>query len=333
MKVSIIIPVYNAGSFVEIAVKSALAQPETAEVILIEDGSPDNSLAVCQELVEKHEKVRLLRHPGGKNNGAAASRNLGMQNAHYDYIAFLDADDYYLPGRFKITQEVFMSTPDCDGVYEAMGIHFESDCAKEQWLNSRLKNEKLTTMTEIIQPENLFMRLLKSDVGHIHLNGLVLKRTILEKTGYMHKNINLHEDTDFILRLSAVARLVPGQLDEPVTIRRVHQDNRISVPRSKNDIYIYRVKMWRETYNWFGQNNLNDQKQIVMERTLHYCAKSKPLPVLMLKFPYEAQQLIRLLLFPVDYPLIVAQKSYWKKILSIQLWPVFKRNIRKIRFF
>ena len=80
MQISVIIPVYNAEDFVTLAVESALAQPETGEVILIEDGSPDNSLTICQELEEKYNKVRLLRHPHGRNKGAAASRNLGMKS-------------------------------------------------------------------------------------------------------------------------------------------------------------------------------------------------------------------------------------------------------------
>ncbi len=61
-KFSVIIPVYNAAAYVRHAVESALAQPETAEVILIEDGSPDNALEICENLASEFEKVKLLRH-------------------------------------------------------------------------------------------------------------------------------------------------------------------------------------------------------------------------------------------------------------------------------
>ena len=57
MYVSVIIPVYNAEKYVTQAVESALSQPETAEVILIEDASPDKALQICQELAKKHSKV------------------------------------------------------------------------------------------------------------------------------------------------------------------------------------------------------------------------------------------------------------------------------------
>ena len=65
-------PVYNAARFVEASVLSALGHPEVKEVILVEDGSSDDSLAVCHELAARHAQVRVLTHPGRGNRGAAA---------------------------------------------------------------------------------------------------------------------------------------------------------------------------------------------------------------------------------------------------------------------
>ncbi|MCP4687681.1 MAG: glycosyltransferase family 2 protein, partial [Desulfobacterales bacterium] len=157
MKISVIIPVYNAETFIEEAVQSALGQPETGEVILIEDGSTDNSLTVCRELEKASSRVRLLRHPGGGNRGAGPSRNLGILNATYDYIAFLDADDFYLPGRFAAASQIFAQDPLIDGVYGATGIHFETESAREAWRNSPLhRGRMITTMKGRIPPDRLF---------------------------------------------------------------------------------------------------------------------------------------------------------------------------------
>ncbi len=92
MKISIIIPVYNAEKYLERAVKSALNQSETGEVILVEDDSPDNALELCMNLEEEYERVKLFRHPDGKNHGAGASRNLGIEKSDFDFIAFFDVD-------------------------------------------------------------------------------------------------------------------------------------------------------------------------------------------------------------------------------------------------
>src|SRR5690554_4082261 len=99
-QVSVIIPVYNAANFVTQAVESAVVLGEVGEVIVVEDGSPDNALDICRELADKYSKVKLFQHPNGENRGPGASRNLGIMNASFDFISFLDADDWYLPNRF-----------------------------------------------------------------------------------------------------------------------------------------------------------------------------------------------------------------------------------------
>ena len=124
MLISVIIPVYNAENFVTSAVESALNQPETGEIILIEDGSPDKCLLVCRELEKKYPKVKLIQHENGKNKGAAESRNLGILHSKYEYIAFLDADDIYLPNRFCIAKKKFSLDPSVDAVLEAVVLNF-----------------------------------------------------------------------------------------------------------------------------------------------------------------------------------------------------------------
>ena len=81
MNVSVIIPVYNAEKYIEKAVSSALQLEEVKEIILIEDASPGDDLAICKGLVEQHEKIKLYTHPNNENRGAGASRNLGIINA------------------------------------------------------------------------------------------------------------------------------------------------------------------------------------------------------------------------------------------------------------
>ncbi len=91
MSISVIIPVYNALNFVEEAVLSCLNCPQVAEIILVEDGSRDDSLQECLRLQKTHNRVKVETHPNNENRGAGASRNLGLANATGDFIAFLDA--------------------------------------------------------------------------------------------------------------------------------------------------------------------------------------------------------------------------------------------------
>lgn len=98
-KVSAVVPVFNAGLTLKRAVDSLLIQPEINQIILVEDGSSDNSLSLCEELARNHDLITLLRHPQGENKGAPASRNLGLNYVINPWIQFMDADDELLPGK------------------------------------------------------------------------------------------------------------------------------------------------------------------------------------------------------------------------------------------
>ena len=269
-QVSVIIPDYNAAAYVNQAVESALAQPETAEVLLIEDGSPDNALEVCKELADKYEEVKLLRHPNGENRGAGASRNLGMRNASCEYIAFLDADDYCLPGRFAAASEIFRLDPACEGVYEAVAMQVESGEGMERWQAAGKSASQLQTMSPGIPPEDLAKVLIKGNKGYFQLNGLVIRKTVLEKSGFMNENLRLHQDTEFILRVALTSHLLPGRLDTPVAMWRVHPANRVSAPRSMLNQYKDRMKFWFNLYRWVKRHGSRQQQSLVREAALRF---------------------------------------------------------------
>jgi glycosyltransferase involved in cell wall biosynthesis len=174
MKISIVIPVYNAKKYLRESVESALNQEETGEIILIEDHSSDNSLEEYKKLALKYEKVKLYQHPDKDNRGAGASRNLGIRKAKYEYIAFLDADDYYLENRFKNAKKKFSEDLTIDGVYEAIGTKYENKDVKNNWIKSGRPN--ITTVKQRIKPDKLFEKLIMGGYGHFHLNGLIVKK-------------------------------------------------------------------------------------------------------------------------------------------------------------
>jgi len=314
MKVSVIIPVYNAETMVEKAVLSATIQPETAEVILIDDGSLDNSLRVCQDLADKYNKVKLLRHPGGKNLGAAASRNLGLINTKTEFISFLDADDYYLPKRFYFAKNILSRKPDCDGVYEAVGIEFENDEAKAFWLSSPMGNVGITTMTRILDPDELLRSLLQGKYGRFHINGLIFRRSILKKSGLMNEKLgSMHEDTDFIFRLAIVGNLCPGNLEKPVANRFVHHHNRISAPISKKKSFLNTLKMHMETYRWCKRNGYEKEKALLINRMTIDCNQTS--------FSGNRRNngtslLSRYSNWAFRYPDILMEIQYWKELAS-----------------
>lgn len=95
--VSVYIPSYKAEETLEKAVRSALSQMENLEVIIVDDCSPDNSFTVAQKLAQEDSRVRVFRLE--KNSGASFAMNYAFNQARGKWLALLDSDDWYEPGR------------------------------------------------------------------------------------------------------------------------------------------------------------------------------------------------------------------------------------------
>lgn len=262
MNISVIIPVYNAEKYVRKAVESALQFEEVKEVILIEDGSPDNALEVCRQLVKEDSRVKLLTHPNGENRGAGETRNLGLKNATCEYIAFLDADDYYLPNRFDKDKEIFANTPDAEGVCNAIGSYFYSDKAKELYLKRNL--EITTYKRKDLCPENYFETLVL-DKGFTSLDGITLKRESLSKTDLFDVKLKQTQDTDFIMNLAINLKIYPSSMDIPVSMRGVHEENRI---HNQSEAKIYSGYMYEK---WLKKSKNFNWSQKIMHKLFYRC--------------------------------------------------------------
>jgi glycosyltransferase involved in cell wall biosynthesis/SAM-dependent methyltransferase len=111
--VSVVLPVYNYETYLEETVDSVLAQTHDRwELLLVDDGSSDASPKIARRYAERYpEQVRYLEHPGGGNRGCPASRNLGIRHARGEYLAFLDADDVWLPAKLATQVALLRAHP------------------------------------------------------------------------------------------------------------------------------------------------------------------------------------------------------------------------------
>lgn len=313
--VSVIIPIHNAATYVTQTVETALAQPETAEVILVEDGSTDDSLTVCKRLAAACEQVRLYQHPGGQNLGPSASRNLGILNSHCPYVAFLDADDYYLPERFRRAKDLFAVHSDIDGVCEAVGIEFEDAEAEKRWHATKSYNG-LTMVRQHVEPEALLGLLTAGTSGHIVLNGMVVRRSLFEKTGLFDASLWLHEDTVMINKMAAVGRLVIGCLDKPVAIRRVHAHNRSSLQQPWYRLLISRTRAHATTWRWSRQHLDSTSHNLLLDGFLNHTINFGPTPGNRLLARLAAQ--CKLDLLALFYPMLLTEARYWQRQAALR---------------
>lgn len=211
--VSCIVPVFNAAEFLDRAVESLLAcRIPDLEIVLVDDGSTDQSLQVARSLADRYPGLQILTHEQNANRGVSATRNLGIERSRGDLICFLDADDYVYPHRFDEALKILNSQPEIDGVYDLTEVVFADEAARVQW------PETSTTFgfTENILPEQLLGRLLTGRCWAT--SAIVVRRSLLSETGLFDPSLSIAEDCNLWFRMASVGRLICGDLDRPVSV-------------------------------------------------------------------------------------------------------------------
>ncbi|MGE0772986.1 MAG: glycosyltransferase family 2 protein [Cyclobacteriaceae bacterium] len=281
-KVSVIIPVYNSEYFLANAVASAASLPEVGEILLVEDGSTDFSWELCLSLARDWDKVRSIRHSDRQNHGVSSTRNLGIVNSRFPYIAFLDSDDYYLSNRFEISKAVFQRNSTVDGVYEAA-----------QYENLFLaSSDEMYSLTESLRPEDLFYWILDGRKGHFCTNAITIKKQLFQRAGLFLESLRMHEDTELWLRLAFYGKLVAGNINSPVAIVRRHHANAIKARNVDTLLNFYRILL-----DYYSNKPLSLKQTAVLLR--RYCRQKS------LRFDEPAQRRL-------DFYF-----SFWKLLVSV----------------
>ncbi|MDF2159402.1 glycosyltransferase family 2 protein [Algoriphagus sp. CAU 1675] len=222
MKVSVIIPVFNAVEYVEKAVESALKQVEVAEVILIEDGSADSSLVICRNLTSKYKKVKLLTHPNNSNRGPSESRNLGIKYSNFEFISFLDADDLYADNRFECDKINFLN-PEVYISYNSSAIFYPDG----RIVDFGFKEDVLNNIDPIsIHSFSKFIH--DNDISICDTNSLTIRKSVFDTEKLFDIRLDMHEDTELWYRISRKFLFYSGCLNRPVSYARRHRNNRIT---------------------------------------------------------------------------------------------------------
>jgi len=275
-QVSVIIPVYNAVNFIERAVESIIHQDKVGEVILIDDGFPDGALEICKNLEKKYNKIKVFQHPNGENLGAGASRNLGMKIASCPYIAFLDADDFCLPERFKKTAIAFKQNEAITAVYEPVGTAYLNEEAKRDFCRWRkiTKSEAETYLTYVnkeVEGREFLISLLKGNNGSPCTVGITLKKSAIQDMLWFNSSLTLHQDSEFWVRLAYYGYFAPVENATPIGMRYVHLENRIS-KRSFHSI----LKKEKVLFNW-AKKEINDPLiyRLILKRYIYSLFQSK----------------------------------------------------------
>lgn len=125
--ISVIIPAFNAGPYIEKAISSILSQTyKDTEIIVVNDGSTDSTQSIVEAIASEYPQITLINV---ENGGVSYARNIGIDHAKGEYIAFLDADDTYYPDAFERMLNC-IETHNADICATRYGSHFQNEADK-----------------------------------------------------------------------------------------------------------------------------------------------------------------------------------------------------------
>lgn len=189
LEVSVIIPVYNSENFLQRAVSSALIQEHVNEIIIVDDGSQDESLALSYQLRELSSKIQVYTHPNKNNLGLAATRNRGLEFVTGDWVQFLDADDELLPGKILAQVNLIQKSE--------IKIPFIVGNSVDVFEDSRKHLNRFFT--------DPWIGLFCSKLGNSCSN--LFEISVLKEVGYFNSSLRTSEEYDLMFRIMKLGYL------------------------------------------------------------------------------------------------------------------------------
>lgn len=215
-KVSVIIPVYKVEKYISAAITSVIDQSYgNFELIIVDDGSPDQSVEICKQFTDS--RIKIVRQ---QNRGLAGARNTGIRHAQGEYLAFLDGDDMWLPEKLEKHIEHLENFP-------ALGVSFSPSAFIDQ--DGNLRGTYLRPKLKEIDPPYL---LRENPIGNG--SAAVVRREVFEaikfqdnlhgtvEDFYFDEHFRQAEDLDFWLRIAIQTEWLIEGIPEALTLYRVN---------------------------------------------------------------------------------------------------------------
>jgi glycosyltransferase involved in cell wall biosynthesis len=198
--ISVVMPFYNVGDYLREAVESVWQQSYPHwELLLVDDGSVDESSRIARDLVRLDRRLTYLHHDHWANRGASSSRNLGLARAEGDLIAFLDSDDVWMADKLAHQVSLFQQFPELGMI-----------CGASQYWNSWSDPQAVDRVVEVgcqqntvFQPKELVKILYPLQRRHApSMNGLLVKqRVVKEINGFVDGFRGMYDDQVFLTKV------------------------------------------------------------------------------------------------------------------------------------
>jgi glycosyltransferase involved in cell wall biosynthesis len=281
VKVSVIIIFLNAERFIQEAIDSVFAQNyETWELLLIDDGSIDGSTKLALEYaIQFPLKVYYLEHPGHRNLGMSASRNLGIRHANGRYVAFLDADDIWLPRKLEEQVAILESYPEAKMVY-GIDQYWYSWSGKSEQDQLDFSPELGLQSNRLVAAPELLPLFLRGKIAIPCPTNILVRRSTFEQVGAFEDEFNgLYEDQVFYAKVLLQKAIFVS--DKCWTKYRQHGKASTTVSQAAGEEQVARRFYLNWLAGYFEEQGISDrelwialQKELWRIRHHHYPLKS-----------------------------------------------------------
>jgi glycosyltransferase involved in cell wall biosynthesis len=199
-RVSVLIPLYNRASYILETINSVLEQDyPDIELIVIDDGSTDGGDLLVEQFAERGE-LKLLRHPGRINKGQAAALNLGLTVATGEFIAVLDSDDLYVPGKISKQVTFFKQNPNVGLVYgNGKGIDAAGKVIYDINYDNRIERS---------DPNDLLL-----DCYFLLPQNSLVRASVYQLAGNFDETLRSGQDHDMLIRLAEKTKIAHQPID------------------------------------------------------------------------------------------------------------------------
>lgn len=242
MKISIITASYNYAQYIEQAINSVLNQSyQNWELIIVDDGSSDNSVEIIKSCCEKDTRIKFLQHDNNQNKGLKETLLLGIEHASGEWIAFLESDDFFEPDNLLKKIEIIKKHTNVKLVFNK--VRFISQHKYKQQKQYELTQNKLSKMTF---PRNMFY--------NFNINNIILTFScvMVEKNALKNANFKTPIDSflDWWLWIHIAYKNDFYYIDKELTSWRLHQESYIF----KENKPIFNLTQIRAYYDIYEQN-------------------------------------------------------------------------------
>lgn len=260
---SVVIPLYNKELSIQNTIKSVLEQTyQDFEIIVIDDGSIDSSAKRIKEI--KDSRVRLIQQ---KNQGVSAARNLGIKDATYEWIAFLDADDLWEANHLEEINNMIDKFPN----QLIFTTSYELSNKVAQFKHNRDEN--------ISRVEDYFKDALSENL--IWTGVVVINKKCFDKVGNFRTYLTNGEDIELWARIARQFTLVKS--NTVTCIYRIDAENRTSLNKNLRSTHIY----YLDIESSLSKSEFYYYKYLILNRTYSYVRVGSFLNVFLIYFRYR----------------------------------------------